>query len=105
MIITTKKDVCFLGIRRLYIENSFSKIFSLCNLIIVFTEFFLQTTTVKVSNVSLGASERDIKEFFSFSGDIEYVEMQRLVFLVFMLFPRTTKLSGIDTVIIMLLFL
>lgn len=33
-------------------------------------------TTVKVSNVSLGATERDIKEFFSFSGDIEYVEMQ-----------------------------
>ncbi|KAF3951297.1 hypothetical protein CMV_023033, partial [Castanea mollissima] len=32
--------------------------------------------TVKVSNVSLGASERDIKEFFSFSGDIEYVEMR-----------------------------
>ncbi|XP_057970099.1 binding partner of ACD11 1 isoform X2 [Malania oleifera] len=31
--------------------------------------------TVKVSNVSLGASEQDIKEFFSFSGDIEYVEM------------------------------
>ncbi|KAM6556638.1 hypothetical protein CsatB_003657 [Cannabis sativa] len=31
--------------------------------------------TVKVSNVSLGANERDIKEFFSFSGDIEYVEM------------------------------
>ncbi|GAA0174013.1 hypothetical protein Leryth_010533 [Lithospermum erythrorhizon] len=36
----------------------------------------LQVTTVRVSNVSLGASERDIKEFFSFSGDIEYVEMQ-----------------------------
>ena len=32
--------------------------------------------TVKVSNVSLGATERDIKEFFSFSGDIECVEMQ-----------------------------
>ncbi|CAK9138423.1 unnamed protein product [Ilex paraguariensis] len=31
---------------------------------------------VKVNNVSLGASEQDIKEFFSFSGDIEYVEMQ-----------------------------
>ncbi|GLT57792.1 hypothetical protein SLA2020_307410 [Shorea laevis] len=31
--------------------------------------------TVKVSNVSLGASERDIKEFFSFSGEIEHVEM------------------------------
>jgi hypothetical protein len=32
---------------------------------------------VKVSNVSLGASEQDLKEFFSFSGDIEYVEMKR----------------------------
>ncbi|ERN15517.1 binding partner of ACD11 1 [Amborella trichopoda] len=32
--------------------------------------------TVKVSNVSLGATEQDIKEFFSFSGDIEYVEMK-----------------------------
>ncbi|XP_057448660.1 binding partner of ACD11 1-like [Lotus japonicus] len=31
--------------------------------------------TVKVCNVSLGATERDIKEFFSFSGDIEYVEL------------------------------
>ncbi|XP_057963037.1 binding partner of ACD11 1-like isoform X2 [Malania oleifera] len=33
--------------------------------------------TVKVSNISLAASERDIKEFFSFSGDLQYVEMQR----------------------------
>ncbi|KAK7407141.1 hypothetical protein VNO78_08808 [Psophocarpus tetragonolobus] len=32
--------------------------------------------TVKVSNVSLGATEQDIKEFFSFSGDIQYVELQ-----------------------------
>ncbi|THU72813.1 hypothetical protein C4D60_Mb04t16150 [Musa balbisiana] len=32
--------------------------------------------TVKVSNVSLSATMQDIKEFFSFSGDIEYVEMQ-----------------------------
>ncbi|KAE8657235.1 Binding partner of ACD11 1 [Hibiscus syriacus] len=31
---------------------------------------------IKVSNVSLRATERDITEFFSFSGDIEYVEMQ-----------------------------
>ncbi|KAK4734862.1 hypothetical protein R3W88_009123 [Solanum pinnatisectum] len=35
----------------------------------------MSARTVKVSNVSLGASEQDIKEFFSFSGDIEYVEM------------------------------
>lgn len=32
--------------------------------------------TVKVSNVSLGATERDIQEFFSFSGDIAYVELR-----------------------------
>ncbi|KAG0456976.1 hypothetical protein HPP92_021791 [Vanilla planifolia] len=32
--------------------------------------------TVKVSNVSLSATEQDIKEFFSFSGDIEHVEMK-----------------------------
>ncbi|XP_076954225.1 binding partner of ACD11 1-like [Bidens hawaiensis] len=32
--------------------------------------------TVKVSNVSLGATEQDIKEFFSFSGEIEYVDLQ-----------------------------
>lgn len=36
----------------------------------------MPVTTVKVSNLSLGASERDVKEFFSFSGDIEYVETQ-----------------------------
>uniref|UniRef100_M4D836 RRM domain-containing protein n=1 Tax=Brassica campestris TaxID=3711 RepID=M4D836_BRACM len=33
-------------------------------------------TTVKVSNVSLGATDRDLKEFFSFSGDILYLETQ-----------------------------
>lgn len=38
---------------------------------------YLQVRTVKVSNVSIGATERDLKEFFSFSGDIEYVEVQR----------------------------
>jgi hypothetical protein len=36
-------------------------------------------STVKVHNVSLQASERDIKEFFCFSGDIIHVEMQGLV--------------------------
>jgi hypothetical protein len=37
----------------------------------------LQVRTVKVTNVSLSATVQDIKEFFSFSGDIEHVEMQR----------------------------
>uniref|UniRef100_A0A0A9FP18 RRM domain-containing protein n=1 Tax=Arundo donax TaxID=35708 RepID=A0A0A9FP18_ARUDO len=32
--------------------------------------------TVKVTNISLSATVQDIKEFFSFSGDIEHVEMQ-----------------------------
>ncbi|XP_008800095.1 binding partner of ACD11 1 [Phoenix dactylifera] len=36
----------------------------------------MSARTVKVSNVSLGASEQDIEEFFSFSGNIEYVEMR-----------------------------
>lgn len=33
--------------------------------------------TVKVSNISLITSKQDIEEFFSFSGDIQYIEMQR----------------------------
>lgn len=37
----------------------------------------MSVRTIKVSNVSLRATERDLKEFFSFSGDIEYVEVQR----------------------------
>ncbi|GAB2296453.1 hypothetical protein Dimus_030570 [Dionaea muscipula] len=36
----------------------------------------MSVRTVKVSNISLGASQRDITEFFSFSGDIEYVELK-----------------------------
>eukprot|EP00268_Persea_americana_P056927 TRINITY_DN6777_c0_g1_i1.p1 TRINITY_DN6777_c0_g1~~TRINITY_DN6777_c0_g1_i1.p1 ORF type:complete len:311 (+),score=84.26 TRINITY_DN6777_c0_g1_i1:208-1140(+) len=32
--------------------------------------------TVKVSNISLAATDQDIKEFFSFSGEIQCVEMQ-----------------------------
>ncbi|KAL8159297.1 hypothetical protein V2J09_000834 [Rumex salicifolius] len=36
----------------------------------------MSVRTVKVSNVSLEATEREIKEFFSFSGDIEYLEIK-----------------------------
>ncbi|EPS61627.1 hypothetical protein M569_13169 [Genlisea aurea] len=35
----------------------------------------LSIKTVKVTNLSLGANDRDIQEFFSFSGDVEYVEL------------------------------
>ncbi|XP_074270233.1 binding partner of ACD11 1-like [Silene latifolia] len=34
----------------------------------------MSVKTVKVSNVSCKASELELKEFFSFSGDLEYVE-------------------------------
>ncbi|KAL9230669.1 hypothetical protein vseg_005991 [Gypsophila vaccaria] len=34
----------------------------------------MSVKTIKVSNVSCKASERELKEFFSFSGDIVYVE-------------------------------
>ena len=43
-------------------------------------KFWLQTRTVKVSNVSLNASEQHVEGYFSISGDIEYVEMRRLCF-------------------------
>ncbi|WOL16968.1 binding partner of ACD11 1 [Canna indica] len=36
----------------------------------------MSAKTVKISNISLSVSKRDIQEFFSFSGDIDYVEMQ-----------------------------
>lgn len=48
--------------------------------IIVIMFYSLQVRTVKVTNVSLSATVQDIKEFFSFSGDIEHVEMQRFIF-------------------------
>ncbi|XP_018732807.2 binding partner of ACD11 1 [Eucalyptus grandis] len=33
--------------------------------------------TIKVSNISPNVSDRDVREFFSFSGDIQHVEMRR----------------------------
>ncbi|KAJ9563724.1 hypothetical protein OSB04_008884 [Centaurea solstitialis] len=35
-----------------------------------------ETKTVKVSNVSVSVTEKDIWEFFSFSGEIHYIEMK-----------------------------
>ena len=58
--------------------------------------------TVKVSNISKATSDRDIKEFLSFSGQILYVEMQRLViiFYLFVLFGELLLL-----LLLLLLFL
>ncbi|XP_048426987.1 binding partner of ACD11 1-like [Pyrus x bretschneideri] len=33
--------------------------------------------TLKVGNVSLAATEHDLKDFFSFSGEVEYIEIKR----------------------------
>ncbi|KAB2598912.1 hypothetical protein D8674_001832 [Pyrus ussuriensis x Pyrus communis] len=33
--------------------------------------------TLKISIVSLAATEHDLKDFFSFSGEVEYIEIQR----------------------------
>ncbi|XP_022148664.1 binding partner of ACD11 1-like isoform X2 [Momordica charantia] len=33
--------------------------------------------TVRVANVSLSATEKDLRDFFSFSGEIEFVEMRK----------------------------
>ncbi|KAJ6854912.1 hypothetical protein NC651_039774 [Populus alba x Populus x berolinensis] len=37
----------------------------------------MQTRTVEVRNVSDLASEREVREFFSFSGEIEHIHIQR----------------------------
>ncbi|KFK25915.1 hypothetical protein AALP_AA8G179600 [Arabis alpina] len=36
----------------------------------------MATRSVKVSNLSAGATEHDIKEFFSFSGEVESIDIQ-----------------------------
>lgn len=36
----------------------------------------MQTRTVKVSNLSVKATERDVHDFFSFSGEIEHIELR-----------------------------
>lgn len=53
--------------------------FYICRLIIS----LFQIKTIKVSNIAVAASENDIMEFFSFSGDIHYVEMQRSAPLIY----------------------
>lgn len=41
--------------------------------------YFIQARTIKVTNISMSATADNIKEFFSFSGEVEYVEMRRSV--------------------------
>ncbi|CAK9173427.1 unnamed protein product [Ilex paraguariensis] len=60
-----------------------------------------QIRTAKVSNVSLGASEQDIREFFSFSGDIEYVELQSDTELSQIAFVTFKDTQGAETAVLL----
>ncbi|THG10168.1 hypothetical protein TEA_014349 [Camellia sinensis var. sinensis] len=57
--------------------------------------------TVKVSNISLAASEKDIREFFSFSGDIRYVEIQRETETSQLAYVTFKDSQGADTAILL----
>ncbi|XP_059595178.1 binding partner of ACD11 1 isoform X4 [Vitis vinifera] len=57
--------------------------------------------TVKVSNISLAVTERDIKEFFSFSGDIQYVEMQREAEKTQLAYVTFKNSQGADTAVLL----
>ncbi|KAK2976175.1 hypothetical protein RJ640_012461 [Escallonia rubra] len=57
--------------------------------------------TVKVSNISLTASERDVMEFLSFSGDIHFVEMQRETGMSQLAYVTFKDSRGADTAILL----
>jgi hypothetical protein len=63
--------------------------------------FHLQMTTVKVSNVSLGATDRDLKEFFSFSGDILYLETQSETERTKLAYVTFKDLQGAETAVLL----
>ncbi|THF98948.1 hypothetical protein TEA_009120 [Camellia sinensis var. sinensis] len=57
--------------------------------------------TVKASNISLATSEKDIKEFFSFFGDIQYVEMQRETETSHLAYVTFKESQGADTAMLL----
>ncbi|THG04098.1 hypothetical protein TEA_025420 [Camellia sinensis var. sinensis] len=61
----------------------------------------INARTVKVSNISLATSEKDIKEFFSFSGDIQYVEMQRETETYQLAYVTFKESQGADTAMLL----
>ncbi|GMP93074.1 hypothetical protein CsSME_00043054 [Camellia sinensis var. sinensis] len=61
----------------------------------------MQIRTVKVSNISLAASEKDIREFFSFSGEIRYVEIQRETETSQLAYVTFKDSQGADTAILL----
>ncbi|XP_010439952.1 PREDICTED: binding partner of ACD11 1 isoform X2 [Camelina sativa] len=61
----------------------------------------MSMTSVKVSNVSLGATDRDLKEFFSFSGDILYLEMQSETERTKLAYVTFKDLQGAETAVLL----
>ncbi|CAN8231599.1 unnamed protein product [Cochlearia groenlandica] len=58
-------------------------------------------TSVKVSNVSLRATERDLKEFFSFSGDIFYLETHSETERTKLAYVTFKDLQGAETAVLL----
>ncbi|CAA7042974.1 unnamed protein product [Microthlaspi erraticum] len=61
----------------------------------------MSMTSVKVSNVSLGATEQDLKEFFSFSGDILYLETQSETERTKLAYVTFKDLQGAETAVLL----
>ncbi|CAH1425120.1 unnamed protein product [Lactuca virosa] len=61
----------------------------------------MSVKTVKVGNLSLKASTRDVREFFSFSGDIVYVEVQSDDDFSQKAFVTFTDSQGADTAVLL----
>jgi len=57
--------------------------------------------TVKISNVTLAASDKDILEFFSFCGNIQFVEMKRGTENTQIAYVTFNESQGADTAILL----
>ncbi|KAK4778311.1 hypothetical protein SAY87_018498 [Trapa incisa] len=60
-----------------------------------------EVRTVRVGNVSNAVSEHDIKEFFSFSGDIQYIETQRESETTQLAYVTFKQPQGVDTAVLL----
>nr|XP_027096804.1 binding partner of ACD11 1-like isoform X4 [Coffea arabica] len=57
--------------------------------------------TIKVSNISPSATDKEIQEFFSFSGNIQYVEMQRETETTQLAYVTFEESKGADTAMLL----
>ncbi|XP_050387548.1 binding partner of ACD11 1 [Argentina anserina] len=61
----------------------------------------MEVRTVKINNVSLSATDHDLREFFSFSGEIEYVEVHSHSEMSQVAYVTFKDASGADTSILL----